>query len=390
RYVACTGDVDVLGERSVFLEGRLVGDGEDSYYDLPVQSTESADLYGHCVRAIRHGLRFGKHGLPLMGSGDWNDGMNNVGIHGAGESVWLGFFLYHVLTRFAGLATLRDDPAFAEYCRGEAATLRAQIERNAWDGDWYRRAYFDDGTPLGTSTGSECQIDSIAQSWSVLSEAGDPARARAAMNSLDRRLVDRDKALIRLLDPPFDKSHLDPGYIKGYLPGVRENGGQYTHAAIWASMAFAALGDAERACELLGMINPVNHSLSEDAMNIYKVEPYVATADVYAEPPHVGRGGWSWYTGSAGWLYRLIAESILGLQLEGDVLRITPCIPRSWDGFSVTYRYRETTYEIAVTQITSATSSSRLLLDGEELTGQTVPLANDGITHAVSLTLSRA
>jgi cellobiose phosphorylase len=270
RYVSCTGDKDVLGERSVFLEGRLVGDGEDSYYDLPVQSTESADLYGHCVRAIRHGLRFGKHGLPLMGSGDWNDGMNNVGIHGAGESVWLGIFLYHVLTRFAGLATLRDDPAFAEYCRGEAAKLREHIERHAWDGDWYRRAYFDDGTPLGTSTGSECQIDSIAQSWSVLSEAGDPARARTAMNSLDRRLVDRDKALVRLLDPPFDKSHLDPGYIKGYLPGVRENGGQYTHAAIWASMAFAALGDAERASELLGMINPINHSLSADAMNIYK------------------------------------------------------------------------------------------------------------------------
>ncbi len=389
RYVSCTGDTDVLGERSVFLEGRLVGEGEDSYYDLPVQSTESADLYGHCVRAIRHGLRFGRHGLPLMGSGDWNDGMNNVGIHGAGESVWLGFFLYHVLTRFAGLATLRNDPAFAEYCRGEAATLREHIERHAWDGDWYRRAYFDDGTPLGTSTGSECQIDSIAQSWSVLSEAGDATRARTAMNSLDRRLVDRNKALVKLLDPPFDKSHLDPGYIKGYLPGVRENGGQYTHAAIWASMAFAALGDAERACELLGMINPINHSLSADAVSVYKVEPYVATADVYAEPPHVGRGGWSWYTGSAGWLYRLIAESILGLQLEGDRLRIVPCIPRSWDGFTVVYRYRETSYEIAVVQITQATASSRLLLDGEECAGQTIPLTNDGIVHVVNLTLAR-
>ncbi|HSE11138.1 MAG TPA: cyclic beta 1-2 glucan synthetase, partial [Rudaea sp.] len=388
RYVASTGDIDVLAERSAFLEGRMVSEGEDSYYDLPVQSAESADLYGHCVRAIRHALRFGAHGLPLMGSGDWNDGMNNVGLHGRGESVWLGFFLYHVLTRFAEVAILRADPAFAEYCRIEAARLREQIEQHAWDGAWYRRAYFDDGTPLGTSTGSECQIDSIAQSWSVLSRAGDATRARTAMNSLDRRLVDRERALIRLLDPPFDKSNLDPGYIKGYLPGVRENGGQYTHAAIWASMAFAALGDAERACELLDMINPVNHSLSPDTMNTYKVEPYVVTADVYAKEPHVGRGGWSWYTGSAGWLYRLITESILGLHLERDHIRIVPCIPRSWSGFTLTYRYRETSYEIAVAQTAAATASVRVVVDGEEQPDQAIPLANDGIAHVVSISLT--
>jgi len=389
RYVSCTGDRDVLDERSPFLEGRQVREGEDSYYDLPVQSAESADLYGHCVRAIRHALKFGAHGLPLMGSGDWNDGMNNVGLHGRGESVWLAFFLYHVLTRFAEVATLRGDAPFATQCRGEAMKLRAQIERHAWDGAWYRRAYFDDGTPLGTSTAAECQIDSIAQSWSVLSGAGEAARARTAMNSLDQRLVDREQALIKLLDPPFDKSKPDPGYIKGYLPGVRENGGQYTHAGIWASMAFAALGDGQRACELLDMLNPINHSLSPDAANRYKVEPYVVTADVYAKAPHVGRGGWSWYTGSAGWLYRLIIESILGLHLEGDRLRIAPCIPRSWSGFTIAYRHHETSYEIAVVQTPAESASLRILLDGEEQLDQTIALANDGIAHVISVSLGQ-
>jgi cellobiose phosphorylase len=390
RYVSCTGDRDVLDERSAFLEGRQVREGEDSYYDLPVQSAESADLYGHCVRAIRYALKFGAHGLPLMGSGDWNDGMNNVGLHGKGESVWLAFFLHHVLTRFAEVATLRDDAPFATQCRGEAMRLRTQIERHAWDGAWYRRAYFDDGTPLGTSTAAECQIDSIAQSWSVLSGAGEAARASTAMNSLDQRLVDRKQALIKLLDPPFDRSKPDPGYIKGYLPGVRENGGQYTHAGIWASMAFAALGDGQRACELLDMLNPINHSLSPDAANKYKVEPYVVTADVYAKAPHVGRGGWSWYTGSAGWLYRLITESILGLQLEGDRLRIVPCIPSSWTGFTVIYRHRETPYEIVVTQTLAENASLQLLLDGEEQPDQTIALANDGIARVVRVSVTRA
>jgi cellobiose phosphorylase len=389
RYVSCTGDRDVLDERSTFLEGRQVREGEDSYYDLPVQSAESADLYGHCVRAIRHALKFGAHGLPLMGSGDWNDGMNNVGLHGRGESVWLAFFLYHVLTRFAEVAALRGDAPFATQCRGEAMRLRGQIERHAWDGAWYRRAYFDDGTPLGTSTAAECQIDSIAQSWSVLSGAGETARATAAMNSLDQRLVDREHGLIKLLDPPFDKSKPDPGYIQGYLPGVRENGGQYTHAGIWASMAFAALGDGQRACQLLDMLNPINHSLSPDAADKYKVEPYVVAADVYAKAPHVGRGGWTWYTGSAGWLYRLITESILGLQLEGERMRIAPCIPRGWSGFTVTYRHRETSYEIAVVQTLAESASLRILLDGEEQPDQTIALANDGITHVVSVSLAQ-
>ena len=387
RYVTCSGDRAILDERAAFLEGRAVGAGDDSYYDLPVQSHESADLYEHCVRAIRHGLAFGEHGLPLMGSGDWNDGLNNVGLQGKGESVWLGFFLYHVLLGFAPLAQMRGDAAFANLCRTESATLKANLELHAWDGAWYRRAYFDDGTPLGSASNSECQIDAVAQSWAVLSGAASDARARSAMAALDQRLVDRRHALVKLLDPPFDRTTSDPGYIKGYLPGVRENGGQYTHAAIWASMAFAALGDAERACELLAMINPINHSLSAQASDVYKVEPYVVSADVYAVAPHVGRGGWSWYTGSAGWLYRLIIESILGLHRKADRLFIRPCIPRSWQGFTITYRHAGTVYDITVSRDAAATAPLRVLLDGVELDDAVIVLTNDATNHVVSVIL---
>ncbi len=315
RYVLTTGDTGVLDEPIHFLEGRPVNPEEDSYYDLPVRLEEVASLYQHCVRAILRGLEWGEHGLPLIGSGDWNDGMNLVGQQGKGESVWLGFFLYDVLMQFTAIARRRDDLSFAHRCQQEAARLRQQLEQQGWDGEWYRRAYFDDGTPLGSASNPECRIDSIAQSWSVLSGAGDGKRARLAMEAVDQRLVRRHQALIQLLDPPFDQSDLNPGYIQGYLPGVRENGGQYTHAAIWAAMAFAALGDRRRAWELLTLINPVNHAKSPAAMATYKVEPYVVAADVYALSPHTGRGGWTWYTGSASWLYRLIMESLLGLRL---------------------------------------------------------------------------
>jgi cellobiose phosphorylase len=320
-----------------------------------------------------------------MGSGDWNDGMNLVGEHGKGESVWLGFFLYEVLMRFCEVARDRGDTSFAERCEKEAAGLRFNIEEHGWDGEWYRRAYFDDGTPLGSASNLECRIDSIAQSWSVLSGAGDADRSRLAMEALDKRLVRRDHALIQLLDPPFDTSELNPGYIKGYVPGVRENGGQYTHAAIWAAMAFARLGDNRRAWELFAMINPVNHARSAGEAAIYKVEPYVVAADVYAVPPHTGRGGWTWYTGSAAWMYRLIVESLLGLGLEAGKLRMSPCLPAGWKGFKMHYRYRETVYHISVTQTPAENGGMRVIVDGTEQHGRAVPLVDDHKEHRVEV-----
>ena len=393
RYVTCTGDTGVLGENAPFLQGREVRADEDSYYDLPQRSPLSGTLYNHCVRAIERGLRFGVHGLPLIGSCDWNDGMDKVGEHGKGESVWLAFFLYDVLMRFAEIATLHHDDPFAQRCHDEAVRLQASIEQNGWDGGWYRRAYFDDGTPLGSSTNPECQIDSISQSWAVLSGAGSPQRTAVAMRAVDARLVRRDAKLIQLLDPPFDKSDLNPGYIRGYVPGVRENGGQYTHAAIWTAMAFARLGDAARAWELLGMINPVNHGRTAEDVATYKVEPYVVAADVYAVSPHVGRGGWTWYTGSSGWMYRLILESLLGLRLEVDRLYFAPCVPEDWTTFSLSYRYRKTLFHITVNHLPAATaqrSTVGVTLDGISFDGGYVPLVDDGIEHWVALHVAGA
>jgi cellobiose phosphorylase len=385
RYVLSTGDVGVLNEPVHFIEGRPVTAEEDSYYDLPGRSEEAASLYEHCVRSILRGLRFGEHGLPLIGSGDWNDGMNLVGEHGKGESIWLGFFLYEVLVRFIETAQRHGDIAFAERCRREAAQVRQNIEQNGWDGEWYRRAYFDDGSPLGSVSNPECQIDSIAQSWSVLSGAGDAERSRMAMEAVDRRLVHRDHGLIQLLDPPFDKSNLNPGYIKGYVPGVRENGGQYTHAAIWAAMAFAASGDSRRAWELLAIIDPIRHAMSPEAIAAYKVEPYVVAADIYALSPHTGRGGWTWYTGSAGWTYRLIVESLLGLKLEVDRLSFTPCLPADWKTFKVHYRYRETVYHITVLQTRAEKDEITVTVDGVERDDEAIPLVDDRRDHMVEV-----
>jgi cellobiose phosphorylase len=389
RYVTATGDAAVLDEAVHFLEGRPVNPEDDSYYDLPRRSETAASLYEHCVRAIAHGLRFGKHGLPLMGSGDWNDGMNMVGAQGEGESVWLGFFLYEVLMRFTELARARGDTAFSERCRTEAARLRNSIEQEAWDGAWYRRAYFDDGSPLGSASNAECQIDSISQSWSVLSGAADITRSRMAMDAVDERLVRRDHALVQLLEPPFDSSPLNPGYIKGYVPGVRENGGQYTHAAIWAAMAFAALGDRRRAWDVFSMINPVHHSSSAARIATYKVEPYVVAADVYAVAPHTGRGGWTWYTGSAGWMYRLIVESLLGLKLEADKLRVIPCLPVDWQSFKLHYRFRETLYQITVLQVHGANDAITVTVDGVEQQEDSIPLVDDRLQHAVEVRTCR-
>jgi cellobiose phosphorylase len=385
RYVAVTGDTGVLDEQIHFIEGRPVNADEDSYYGLASPSAEQSTLYQHCVRAILNGLKFGVHGLPLIGSGDWNDGMNLVGKGGKGESVWLGFFLHEALLQFIDIASARGDISFAEHCRKEVDELGKNIERNGWDGDWYARAFFDDGSPLGSASNPECQIDSVAQSWSVLSGAGAAGRSRAAMEAVDRRLVRRDSSLIQLLDPPFDKSNLDPGYIKGYVPGVRENGGQYTHAAIWAVMAFAKLGDSRRAWELFQMINPINHARSLESAAKYKVEPYVVAADVYAVSPHIGRGGWTWYTGSAGWMYRLILESLLGLRLEVDKLYFSPCLPADWNEFKLHYRYRETVYHIAVSQNRDESGSTSVTVDGVEQHGSAITLIDDGQEHSAEV-----
>ncbi|NQX01573.1 cyclic beta 1-2 glucan synthetase, partial [bacterium] len=386
RYVASLGDFGVLDEVVHFLDARPVRADEEAYYDLPVRSDESATLYQHCVRAIERGLTFGEHGLPLMGCGDWNDGMNRVGMDGRGESVWLAFFLYDVLIRFGELARGRQDLVFATRCATEAAQLQRNIEKHAWDGKWYRRAYFDNGEPLGSHLNEECQIDSLPQSWSVISRAGEQERSRIAMQSVNERLVRRDVGLIQLFDPPFDKSQLNPGYIKGYIPGVRENGGQYTHGAIWTAMAYALMGEGERAWELFDLLNPVHHGGTAERIAVYKVEPYVVAADVYAVAPHTGRGGWTWYTGSAGWMYRLLVENLLGVHLEGEQLRLAPALPRDWPSFKIHYRYRQTVYHIVVSRLaTDAPPGNRLTLDGRPLSGSRIPLVDDEQEHFAEL-----
>jgi cellobiose phosphorylase len=389
RYVASVADTGVLDERVPFLEARAVKPDEEAYYDLPNRAEEAATLYQHCVRSIEYGLKFGEHGLPLMGCGDWNDGMNLVGKDGRGESVWLAFFLHDVLTRFAPLARARQDHEFAERCLSHARDLQRNIEQNAWDGEWYRRAYFDNGEPLGSRMNQECQIDSLPQSWAVISGAGDPSRASQAMESVDRRLVRRKAGLVQLFDPPFDKSPLNPGYIKAYIPGVRENGGQYTHGAIWTAMAFAMMGENQRAWELFSLLNPVHHGGSPEQIATYKVEPYVVAADVYAVAPHTGRGGWSWYTGSAGWMYRLLVETLLGVNLEGDQLRLEPRLPESWKSYKIHYRYRQTVYHITISRLADASLETSLLtLDGREMSGTILPLVDDRHEHHAELKVS--
>jgi cellobiose phosphorylase len=387
RYVAATGDTGVLDERIPFLTGRPVRPEEDSYYDLPQVSDDVGTLYDHCLRAIDHGQRYGVHGLPLMGCGDWNDGMNLVGELGKGESVWLAFFLYDVLKQFSRLAEKRGEAALVSRYTSEAERIRQSIETQSWDGQWYRRAYFDNGEPLGSASNTECQIDSIPQSWAVFSGAGERERSSTAMENVLKRLVRRDERLIKLLDPPFDASDLNPGYIKGYVPGVRENGGQYTHAAIWTVMAFAAMGDSNRAWELFALINPVLHGSTAEAIATYRVEPYIVAADVYAVPPHTGRGGWTWYTGSAGWMYRLITESLLGLRLEVDKLYFSPRPHPDWKSFNIHYRYRETVYHITLQSTGKGTDVQRVVIDSKDSPDKYLPLTDDRTEHAVRVDL---
>ncbi len=389
RYLRTAGDWTVLDEEVSWLEGRALEDGQQESYFEPGQSDEEATLYEHCARALDCSLEVGSHGLPLIGAGDWNDGMNRIGHQGRGESVWLGWFLILNLRDFAPIAASRGEEERAARWRSTAASLLASLEQEAWDGAWYRRAFFDDGTALGSAQNDECQIDSIAQSWAVISGAGDTQRARQAMASVERRLLRRDDRLVLLFSPPFDQTHLDPGYVKGYLPGVRENGGQYTHGAIWSAVAMAMLGEGDKAVELFNLLSPIHHASNPVDVDVYKVEPYAVAADVYSEPPHVGRGGWTWYTGAAGWLYRLGLEWILGFQKRGSSLRIDPCIPKEWERFEITYRHGDTLYRIAVENPKGVCRGvSRLSLDGTALPAEArVPLANDAREHQVHVVL---
>jgi cyclic beta-1,2-glucan synthetase len=389
HFIEATGDMTVLKEAVPFLEGDTLAEGQNESYFQPRVAESRATLFEHCARALDRSLAVGSHGLPLIGTGDWNDGMNRVGEHGQGESVWLGWFLHTILWEFAKVADSRGEHQRAEVWRLHVSALKAALEREGWDGEWYRRAYFDDGTPLGSAENAECRIDSIAQSWGVMSGAAEPGRVARAMAAVDQHLIRRPEGLILLFTPPFDNAPLDPGYIRGYLPGIRENGGQYTHAAAWTIIAFAELGDGDKAVELFRMLNPIARTNSRSSVQRYKVEPYVVAGDVYAEPPHVGRGGWTWYTGSAGWLYRAGLEWILGFRMRGMTFSIDPCIPRNWPGYSIDFRYHSATYQIRVDNPSSVSRGVALTeLDGKLLPGcANIPLASDGAVHQVHIVL---
>jgi cellobiose phosphorylase len=385
RYVGFTGDTGILDEQIPYLTGRSLSDHEESYYDLPGRSEQSGTLYEHCTRAIANGLKFGAHGLPLMGSGDWNDGMNRVGHLGQGESVWLGFFLHKVLLQFVTLAQQRGDESLARHCWQTAETLAGLIDKHGWDGEWYRRAYFDNGEPLGSAQNEECRIDSLPQSWATIARVGDPVRRGLALDAVWERLVRQDLGLVQLFAPPFDHAALDPGYIKGYPPGVRENGGQYTHGAVWSAMAFALAGRSEQAAALVSLLNPINHALDPQSVERYRVEPYVLAADIYSQPPHAGRGGWTWYTGSAAWLYRLFHEVMFGIERQGDTLHVEPRVPASWSTFKLHYRYYQTFYHLEYRQAPTHRGAARLTLDGQLLPDETLKLVNDRRDHVVEV-----
>jgi cyclic beta-1,2-glucan synthetase len=389
HYLEVSADLGVLDEQLPFLLGGPLAPGNLESFSAP-ESGSPASLFEHCVRALDSSLVIGAHGLPLFGTGDWNDGMNRVGVAGRGESVWMGWFLYAALMRFAPIAERRGESAKAVKWRDHAFSVQQAIEREAWDGDWYRRGYYDDGTALGSVSSDECRIDSIAQSWAVISGAADRGRAVRSMSAVNTQLVSRSDGLLQLFTPPFDHSTHDPGYIKAYPPGLRENGGQYTHAATWSVLAFAMLGDGDRAGELFSLLNPISHSSTHSGIHRYKVEPYVICADVYSAAPHVGRGGWTWYTGSAGWMYRTGMEGILGVHLRGQVLVVEPCIPRAWSGFEFTYKYGSSRYRITVKNPRGVSRGiTAMSFDGQDFPGALceIKLVDDGRYHYGQVTL---
>ena len=389
HYLDVTGDVAVLDEQVPFLSGTPLAPQELESFSAPPAAAAAA-LYEHCVRALDSSLNIGAHGLPLFGTGDWNDGMNRVGIAGRGESVWMGWFLHAALTRFVPIAEARGAADQAANWSKHAFALQQAIEREAWDGDWYRRGYYDDGTVLGSVASDECRIDSVAQSWAVISGAAERSRALRAMSAVNTQLVSRSDGLVKLFAPPFDHTSHDPGYIKAYPPGLRENGGQYTHAAMWSTLAFALLGDGDRAGELFSLLNPINHASTRAGIHRYKVEPYVVCADVYSAPQHVGRGGWTWYTGSAAWMYRTAVEGLLGIHLRAGTLKVDPCIPRAWAGFEFTYKYGSSRYRISVKNPRGVSRGvAQASLDGKNLGGAPceIKLVDDGRYHYGEITL---
>ena len=390
QYVRVTGDAAVLDEISPFLAGQQLESGEHDAFFQPTASDETASVYEHCARALDASLAVGPHGLPLIGGGDWNDGMNRVGEAGVGESVWLGWFLHAALDGFCEFADARGDARRAETWRAHKTALSTALDDEAWDGDWYRRAWYDSGASLGSAASEECRIDSIAQSWAVLSGAGRPDRAAEAMAAVERELILPHDGLALLFTPPFDRTPLDPGYIKSYPPGLRENGGQYTHAALWSVMALAQLGEGDKSAALFGMLNPINHTRTRTDLHRYKVEPYVVAADIYAASGHVGRGGWTWYTGSAAWMQRAGIESILGLTRAGEQLRVEPCIPGTWPGFEATIRCGAASYRIVVENPNGVRRGVAEAMLDDVVVGErpvTITLKDDGSAHLLRVIL---
>jgi cellobiose phosphorylase len=382
-YIKNTGDYSILDEKAGYLEDEPLREGEDERYSIVEESGKRGSIYEHCIASIEKSLKFGEHNIPLMGSGDWNDGMSTVGNKGKGESVWLGWFIYSILDQFINICKYKSDFEKADKYEKVRKFIKENLEMNAWDGSWYRRAYFDDGTPLGSVENAECKIDSISQSWAVITGAAQESRAKSAISALEKYLIQEDKGVVLLLTPPFDKSDIEPGYIKGYVPGVRENGGQYTHAAVWACLAMTKLGYGDKACNIFNMINPINHSKTFLDCERYKVEPYVMAADVYTAGSHEGRGGWTWYTGAAGWMYRTGIEGILGLKMNlGRGFTIEPCIPDDWKEYEITFVKDRCTYEIHVVR----GYEKGIKVDNQEIEDKVIPFLENG-THEVLVTI---